>query len=179
MNHMRARASLLFTLAACLLSCAPTEKVDAPHVYPMGERVYAGHLIYTVLERQWHTEFGTGPEARVPQNRFYLVRISVVNSGGSEAIIPKTELVDDTGASFPELMDGDGVQDWLGNSRQVPPAETVQGYLLFDVQPKHYRLQLSGEEGKQVAQVDLPLSFDPDVPDVTTPLDPDKIPVKK
>src|ERR1700759_4359709 len=103
---MRALVSIPLALAFCLLSCAPTEKVEAPRLYQMGERVSAGHLIYTVFERQWHTEFGTGPDARVPQNRFYLVRISIVNSGGSEAIIPKTELVDDTGASFPEVMDG-------------------------------------------------------------------------
>jgi Domain of unknown function (DUF4352) len=166
-------------LAASLLSCSSGERTEAPHTYQLGERATAGHLIYTVFERQWHTEFGSGPDARLPQNRFYLLRISVVNSGSGDAIIPKTELVDDSGASYPESTDGEGVQDWIGNTRQVAPSDTAQGYLLFDVAPKHYKLKLLGDEEKQVALVDIPLTFDSDVPDVTTPLDPDKIPTKK
>ncbi len=71
------------------------------------------------------------------------------------------------------------MQDWIGNTRQVPPSETAQGYLLFDVPPKHYKLKVLGDEEKQVALIDIPLTFDSDVPDVTTPLDPDKIPTKK
>jgi hypothetical protein len=34
-------------------------------------------------------------------------------------------------------------------------------------------LKVSDEDGKQAALVDLPLTFDPDAPDVTTPLDTD------
>jgi hypothetical protein len=176
---MRSSHLIPVALAACLLSCSSEEKTEAPHTYQLGERVPAGHMIYTVFERQWHTEFGSGPDARLPQNRFYLLRISVVNSGSSGAIIPKTELVDDSGVSYPESADGEGVQDWIGNTRQVSPSDTAQGYILFDVPPKHYKLKVLGEEEKQLALVDIPLTFDSDVPDVTTPLDPDKIPTKK
>jgi Domain of unknown function (DUF4352) len=176
---MRALRFVLFVLAASLLSCSSVERTEVRHIYQMGERVTAGRLIYTVFERQWQTEFGSGPDARLPQNRFFLLRISVVNSGANEAIIPKTELIDDSGVTYPEATDGEGVQDWIGNTRQVPPSETVQGYLLFDVPPKHYKLKVLGDEEKQVALIDIPLTFDSDVPDVTTPLDPDKIPTKK
>jgi hypothetical protein len=175
---MRAAFLIPFALAACLLSCSNGDQAEAPRTYQMGERVTAGHLTYTVFERQWHTEFGSGPDARLPQNRFYLLRIAVGNSGG-EAIIPKTELIDDSGASYPESTDGEGVQDWIGNARQAPSSGTAQGYLLFDVPPKHYKLRVMGDEDKQIALVDIPLTFDSDVPDVTTPLDPDKIPTKK
>jgi hypothetical protein len=176
---MRAPCIVTLVLAFCLLSCTSGDKTEAPHTYQMGERVTAGHMIYSVFERQWHTEFGSGPDARLPQNRFYLLRISAANNGGGEAIIPKTDLIDDSGVSYPESTDGEGVQDWIGNKRQVPPSETAQGYLLFDVPPKHYKLKVLGEDEKQAALVDIPLSFDSDVPDVTTPLDPDKIPTKK
>jgi hypothetical protein len=176
---MRAPCLIPLALAGCLLSCSSGDRAEAPHTYQMGDRVTTGHMIYTVSERQWHTEFGSGPDARLPQNRFYLLHVSVVNSGGTEAIIPKTELVDDSGTSYPESTDGEGVQDWIGNARQAPPSETVQGYILFDVPPKHYKLKVMGEEERQVALVDIPLTFDSDVPDVTTPLDPDKIPTKK
>lgn len=176
---MRTSPLIPVALTVCLLSCSSVDKTEAPHTYQMGERVTVGHLIYTVYERQWHTEFGSGPDARLPQNRFYLLRMSVVNSGGGDAIVPKTELVDDSGATYQESTDGEGVQDWIGNTRQVSPSETTQGYLLFDVPAKHYKLKLLGEEEKQTALVDVPLTFDSDVPDVTTPLDPDKIPAKK
>jgi hypothetical protein len=176
---MRSFALIPAALAVCLLSCSSVDQAEAPHTYQLGERATVGHLNYTVFERQWHTEFGSGPDARLPQNRFYLLRISVVNSSGGDVILPKTELVDDSGATYPESTDGDGVQDWIGNTRQVSPSETAQGYLLFDVPPKHYKLKVLGDEEKQTALVDLPLTFDSDVPDVTTPLDPDKIPTKK
>ncbi len=166
-------------LAASLLSCAPAERVQTPSSYQIGDQAAAGHLVYTVFEKQWHTEFGSGPDARVPHNRFYLVRIKVVNRGQGEALIPPTELVDDSGASFPEVNDGEGVQNWIGDTRQLRPSETAQGYVLFDVQPKRYKLRVSAEEGKETALVDLPLTFDSDLPEVTTPLDPTAIPPKK
>lgn len=176
---MRAVHLIPIVFAAGLLSCSSGEKVDSAHTYQMGERAPVGHIIYTVFEKQWQNQLGNGAEARVPQNRFFLVRLSVVNSGGGEVIIPKAELVDDGGTSYPEATDGDGVQDWIGNTRQVRPSETAQGYLLFDVPPKHYKLKLFGEEDKQAALIDIPLSFDSDVPDVTTPLDSGSIPKKK
>jgi hypothetical protein len=145
----------------------------------MGDRITAGHLVYTVFGKQWQNQFGSGPDARVPQNRFYMVRISVLNNGSGDTAIPPTEIVDDAGASSTELTDGEGVTEWLGALRQLQPLQTVQGYVLFDVPPKHYRLQVTGEDGKPVALVDLPLAFDADSPEVTTPLDPDASPVKK
>ena len=176
---MRVSCLLPVALAFALLSCSTDDKVQAPRLYRMGDRAQAGNLFYTVLDRQWRNEFGEGPAARLPENRFYLVRISVENNSATEAIVPGIELVDDSGAAFPELTDGDGVQDWIGNTRQVKPSVANQGYVLFDVQPKHYKLRVWGEEEKQAALVDLPLSFDSDLPDVTTPLDSNRIPVKK
>src|SRR5215469_12475713 len=114
---MRTFRLVAAALAFCLLSCSSVEKAEAPRTYQMGERAPVGHLTYTVFERQWHTEFGTGPDARIPQNRFYLLRISVANSGDVETIIPKAELVDDSGATYPESSDGEGVPDWIGNTR--------------------------------------------------------------
>lgn len=159
-------------LSAALAGCSKTEKIEAARTYQMGERVQVGNLSYVVSERQWHNEFGSGPDARLPQNRFFLVKMSVLDNGRDEVIIPNTQLVDDAGLDYPEAADGDGVQDWIGNTRQLSPGKTVDGYLLFDVPPKHYKLRVFGEEEKQVALVDIPLSFDSDAPDVTVPVAP-------
>lgn len=176
---MRVLSLIPVALAILLSSCSTGDKTEPPHVYQMGERARAGHLIYTLFERQWHTQFGTGIDARMPQNRFYQLRISVVNSAGSDLIIPNTELIDDSGVNYSEETNGDGVQDWIGNTRHVGPGETTQGYLLFDVPPKHYKLKVSGEDEKEIALIDIPLSFDSDTPDVGTPLDINSIPTKK
>jgi hypothetical protein len=151
-------------------ACSPKEQEPMPSIYQMGERVPLGHLIYTVFERQWMTQIGTGMDARIPQNRFYLIRISAVNSGGSPAILPTISLVDDAGGSFSEIENGDGITDFIGALRQIGPAETAQGNLVFDVPPKHYKLKLTDEDARQVALVDIPLSFEPDAPEVVTPL---------
>jgi hypothetical protein len=107
------------------------------------------------------------------------VRVTALNNGGAELIIPTTELVDDAGNTYPEQTDGEGVQDWLGNLRQVRPTETAHGFLLFDVPAKHFKLKLTDDENKRSALVDIPLSFEADVPDVTTPLDSPPLPTKK
>ena len=85
-----------------LAACSPKEEEPAMRTYLMGERVLMGHLIYTVFERQWMPQIGSGLDARIPQNRFYLLRISVLNSGGADAIVPTMSLVDDAGATFPK-----------------------------------------------------------------------------
>jgi hypothetical protein len=174
---MRVPCLITLALAAGLVSCGSADKTESPHTYQLGERVTLGHISYTVFERQWHNDFGTAPDLRVPRDRFCTLRITALNNGGSELIIPSAELVDDGGNTYAELTDGEGVQDWLGNLRQVRPTETAQGFLLFDVPAKHFKLKLTDEEGKRSALVDIPLSFETDTPDVTTPLDPDKIPV--
>ena len=176
---MRASHIATAILAAGLLSCSSGEQTEPTRTYQVGERATVGHLIYTVFERQWENQIGQGVAARIPQNKFYLLRISVVNSGSSEVFVPNTQLTDDAGNDYSEAADGEGVQDWIGNTRQVRPSGTLQGYLLFDVPPKHYRLRVFSEDEKQAAFIDIPLSFDTDVPDVTTPLDPNLIPKKK
>jgi len=169
------RASLLalpLTLTIIGLSgCSSDDAVPAPHTYQMGERVPMGHLIYAVFDRAWLPQIGRGVDARVPQNRFYSIRISVVNSGGASALLPAMSLMDDAGTLYPEIENGDGVQDFLGALHQLAPAESVQGYVVFDVPPKHYKLKLADEEAKRFDLVDIPLSFDTEVPDITTPLE--------
>ena len=54
--------------------------------YSMGERAQAGLLIYTVFENRWMPQLGEGTTARIPANRFFLLRLSMVNSGSSETM---------------------------------------------------------------------------------------------
>lgn len=132
----------------------------------MGERVTLGSLVYNVFDAQWKPQLGEGTAARVPKDRFFLVRLSVVNSGASELIVPNVTLVDDSGQTYTELSNGDQVPLWVGFIRRVKPAETLQGNVVFDVAPKHYRLRLSDENDQKTEEVDIPLSFASESPEI-------------
>ena len=88
----------------------------------MGEKVQLGKLSYTVFETQWLTHLGEGPPARVPQNRFFLVRFSATNSGSDELDRPQLHgRRTIKGNVYEELPNGDGVPQWAGylRSRQA------------------------------------------------------------
>ncbi len=155
---------------ACLMAvagCAPAIPAD-DRVHRMGERVTAGSLVYNVFEDQWKAKLGDGPDARVPKDRFFLIRLSVVNGGAADLMVPALTLVDDSGQTYSELPDGDKVPQWAGFLRRVKPADTLQGYVVFDVAPKHYILRVADENSQKTKSIDIPLTFTSDTPDMPT-----------
>jgi hypothetical protein len=157
----------LLASAALLTSCGGGK---APiKVYDVGSRVEAGHIVYTVFETQWLAQIGSGDTARVPKNRFFLIRISAVNSGSEELLVPNPTLVDDQDQTIEELSDGDQVPQWIGYVRKVKPADSVSGNIVFDAEPKHYRLRLTDEDGEKPAYVDIPLNFNAETPQTPLP----------
>lgn len=158
---------LLAGIGLALVTAGCSSKESFPvRTYPMGERVTLGHLIYTVFETQWLTHLGEQPNMRVPQNRYLLLRVSITNSGSGEIIAPAITLVDDAGQTYSEVPNGEGVPQWIGLLRQIKPAESAQGNLIFDVPPKHYKLSVTDETEQKTALVDIPLSFTGETPDL-------------
>jgi hypothetical protein len=153
---------------ACLAAGSACNPAAAPEtqVHRMGDRVSAGSLVYNVFEDQWKAQLGQGPDARVPKDRFFLVRISVVNGGSGDLMIPALALVDDSSQTYQELSNGDQVPQWAGYLRRVKPAETLEGNLVFDVPPKHYRLRVTDEAGQNSRDIDIPLNFTSETPEI-------------
>lgn len=168
--HANSGSHVLLAVAALafLNSCGGSKDTEVK-VYDLGSRVETGHLIYTVFETQWLPQIGAGDTARVPKNRFFLVRLSAVNSGSEDLMVPNLTLEDDQGHSLEELSDGDQVPQWLGYIRKVRPADSISGNIVFDAEPRHYRLRLTDENGEKPAIVDLPLNFNADTPQVSVP----------
>ena len=160
---------VLLAGALCLSSCGSEEKTFEVRTYNMGERITLGHIVYIVFETQWLTHLGEGPDARIPQHRFFLVRLSAVNSAGGDITVPTFSLQDDTGNTYPELSDGTGVPQYIGFLRSVKPAESAQGNALFDAPPRHYRLKITDEDGEKAALVDIPLNFGAETPEIVSP----------
>ena len=154
------RLPLLLLPAVVLLNgCAGSKSA---RIYDIGSRVEVGHLIYTIFETQWLPQMGAGDNRRVPKHRFFLVRLTVVNSGSEELDVPNMSLVDDQGGVVEEMPDGTDVPQWIGFVRRAKPADSISGNVIFDAEPKHYRLRITDENGEKYAQVDIPLNFNAD-----------------
>jgi len=142
--------------------------------YSMGEKVNLGSLYYTVFETQYLTQIGEAPAPRVPQNRYFLVKMSVGNSGSDTATVAPFQVEDDQGKVYPELNNGEGVPQWIGYLRSVKPAESSQGNAVFDAPAQHYKIRIYDETGEKAALIDIPLTFNSETPEVSTPGDPTK-----
>jgi len=175
-SDMRLAPRLVPFLAAVLLlpSCAHSPAQPTESTMALGEKVILGHITYTVFETQWLTQIPQDPTPRIPQSRFFLIRLSAVNSGGTEVNIPNLTVQDDTGKSYSELSNGDGVPQWIGFLRSVKPTDSIQGNIVFDAPPQHYKIRLTDENGERAAFVDLPLNFSSGGSEIQVPVAPVK-----
>ena len=153
-----ALAVALFWLCSC------GGKAKQPPSYAMGQGAAAGHLVYTAFETQWLNRLGEGTDARIPQNRFFAIRMTIHNQGGGSAMVPNFAVEDDAGNSYAEQTDGGQLAQWMGILRQVNPGDTLQGTVLFDVAPRHYKLRVYDENSQQSVLIDIPLTFSQDSP---------------
>lgn len=164
--------SALGLLAALLLAGCNQKQTSEQINYSMGERIIAGPMVYNVVETVWKTQLGDGYKARLPVHRFLLIRLSASNSGGKLVSIPFFTLEGPNREMYPEVENGEGVDNWFGLLRDIGPAETKQGNIVFDVPLSSFRLRLTngGETGtEKYVWVDIPLRMDTDST-VSTPL---------
>lgn len=162
-------AFLSLALTLFLFACQPQQQTRLD--WTMGERIALGPATYVVVSSSWTSQLGEGFNIRIPQNRFLLINVSVTNSGGEPISIPLLTIEDSSGRQHQELADGAGVSNWMGLIRDVTPAETKQGRILFDVPLTSYKLALpdpSDETMERQVYVDIPLDLQMD--DVQAPI---------
>jgi hypothetical protein len=137
--------------------------------YHIGDTAAAGPLTFNVIEARWVSQLDAFPTARIPERNFLLVRVTVTNGGGTEMSIPFLKLINSNGDTFTESENGAGVEHWLGLIRRINPAQTDDGWLLFDVPTNSYQLRVSDGalENEHVALISIPLSMNSD--DQVTP----------
>jgi Domain of unknown function (DUF4352) len=169
---MRAQFVILLTvLGLGTTSCRDNVQPAEVGTFNMGERAQIGPLIYTVFDSQWAISLGEQPTPRIPTNRFFILNLSVVNSGSQASSVPTFTLIDDAGQAYQELDNGEGVQNWLGFVRRVRPAESSQGTIIFDVPQKRFKLRVADEED-HFGYINIPLSLGEAPPDLTAPKGP-------
>jgi hypothetical protein len=159
--------TLAIFLAAAVVSTGCKTAAPSHADYQMGEKIPAGPITYNVVEKDWKSQLGEGFQLRTPQNRFLLITVSATNGGGSDVSVPLMQLEGGDGKVYSEVENGEGVDNWFGLLRSIPPAQTQQGRLLFDVPLGTYRLKLSDGDtaaGHFVyAQIPLQIDADPAV----------------
>jgi hypothetical protein len=100
---------------------------------------------------------------RVPDHRYLQIMLSATNGGGHQTSVPFFTLEGPNREEYKELEKGDGIDNWFGLLREIAPAETRQGNIVFDVPLASYRLRLTdgGEPGtEKFIWVDIPLRMD-------------------
>jgi hypothetical protein len=140
--------------------------------YQMGERITAGPMVYNVVQTVWHTQLGDIFKVRIPDHRYLVIMLSATNSGGKSASVPFFTLEGPNHEEYRELENGTGVDNWFGLLRDIGPAQTKQGNIVFDVPLTSFRLRLTdgGEPGtEKYVWVEIPLRLDTDST-VSTPL---------
>ena len=163
-ERTRALLAILLLFLGLLSGCnkgANSSVID----FAVGEKAPNPPITYSVIETTWKTQLGEGFNTRRPQNRFLMVRLSATNGGGSEVGLPLFSLTDVNGTEYREIDNGEGVDHWFGLLRNIGPAQTMQGSLVFDVPLASYRIRLpnGGDTGEEKwVTINLPLHLDVD-----------------
>jgi hypothetical protein len=152
-------SAVLMVTVLFAVGCSSAPKKES-QVFPAGEKVTVGPLVYSVIDSQVLTQLGDDAStARTPQNRYYVMTVSVSNSSSEDVPVPGLTLVDDAGKEYPEVADGANVPNWLGVVRKAGGAQTEQGNILFDAPAQHYRLRLTDETDSNELSIDVPLTY--------------------
>lgn len=127
----------------------------------MGERVTVENISYTVLGADWVEAIGEGVNARIPEHRFLLLRVSANNDSGSPAEMGIFKIIASNGTEYDEIANGAGVAEWLGMARELDAKDSRQGVVLFDAPKAVYELQVAdafydGESGS-AALIQIPI----------------------
>jgi len=152
-------------LTGCGSSAVEASKENGPAVtYPMGQGVQVGPLTYNVLETSWKSQLGGGPSARIPKNRFLLVKLSITNGADQKTPVPEMALYNAAGQTFQEITEGvESVPKWLGVLRNLSAVQTDEGVVVFDAPLGAYKLEVrdGGELGlEKKALIELPLQLE-------------------
>jgi hypothetical protein len=153
---------LMLAAAVILLETACRDKSTPPVlVYRMGDKVQAGPLVYTIISSEWKSQLGSGEQVSVPSKRFLLIHLTVTNGAAETISVPQLMLADESGQTYNESTAGADAPALWGLIRNVKPAGTLEGHVLFDVEPKSYKLKVEGGPGSnEVAAVEIPLQFE-------------------
>jgi hypothetical protein len=159
LSHREFLIALLGGGAGIMAGCSSKPRALT---FAIGEKVQVGKLVYQVIEAQWVLDVEGAKQS--PKNRILQLRVTITNSGGTEAALPYLRLIDAAGNEIVEFSEIEGNSRWLGMLRRLQPALTEEGLIYFDVPVSAYKLEVvdnSDADAEQVAYVQIPASLAP------------------
>jgi hypothetical protein len=147
--------------------------IAAEKPFLMGSPAAVGPLVYTAYDTHWRESLDGGTGQRLPAARFLLVHVGVRNAGDGDAGVPLMQLIAESGKTYQELSNGEGVPQWLGYLRVLKPGENLNGNALFDAPPGAYKLRVSSggdAEHETTALIDMPLRVEPPPAEGASPI---------
>lgn len=165
---VRVRTALtVAALTILVINLIGCNKETAPSLigtFHMGEPIQVGPITYNVLESRWKPALKDDGTGKPPKERYLLVKLTATNGSGSPGAIPSFTIVSARGESYTEVTEGvQDVPNHLGVIRRIEPAQTEEGWVVFDAPVGAYQLMISdnGEPGSEkYARVDLPVSLE-------------------
>ena len=155
-------SALLFS--SCGNNSAATNESQPVVTYQMGQSVQVGPLTYNVLETKWKSQLGGGVSAKIPKNRFLVVKLTISNAASQTTSVPEMSLLTANGQTYQEITEGvESVPKWLGVLRNISSVQTEEGAVVFDVPLGAYKLQVldGGEIGSEKkALIEIPLQLE-------------------
>jgi hypothetical protein len=146
-------AEIAFVLSLAVVGCRTARQEP---LRAINDRIEVGSVIYTVFDAEWRDSL---PGGKYPKNKYLVIRLSMTNSGGRPVDVPLLELLNEKGEASPELLEIEGLDEWLGLLRSIDPAQSEVGRIVFDVPAGSYRLRLTdgGEvDMERTALVEIP-----------------------
>jgi hypothetical protein len=132
--------------------------------YQMGQTVQVGPLSYNVLETKWKSQLGGGVSAKIPKNRFLVIKLTISNAASQTTSVPEMSLTGANGQTYQEVTEGvEAVPKWLGVLRNLSSVQTEEGAVVFDVPLGAYKLHVldGGEIGfEKKALIEIPLQLE-------------------
>jgi hypothetical protein len=158
--------ALALTVVGLTLSSACKPHAASVGESRMGEPAVAGRLTFNVVEARWRSQLDAFPTPRMPGRNFLMLKLTVTNGGGQPVALPYLKVENSSGEIFSEVENGAGVDNWFGMFRRIQPAQTEEGWLLFDVPTNSYKLRVTNGavEDEQVAYISIPLNMQTDAP---------------
>ena len=133
-----------------------------PKLFLVGQPVQVGYWKYTVNGVQYGSTISNGfGGLDQAQGEFVVVDITATNVDRTQSSFPEVHLLGADGTEASEAAAGSLLPRHLDFTTAVNPGLSTRGFVVFDVRPQAYAVQLSGgNESDESALVSIPMPKD-------------------
>ncbi len=143
-----------------------TASVEEAHaqlrLYQIGQDVHVGYWTYKIHAVRYGTQIADSMgRFDTAKGQYVMVDLTATNNDSTESSFPAMSLMGADGTLASETSAGSLLPNRLDFTTSLNPGLSARGFIVFDVRPQAYALQLSGGYSSgEKAYVSLPLAKD-------------------